>query len=550
MTRIRAHTQWMMTAWIALCLVACGGGRDRRGEFKSPEPDPRLKVVLSHGNNSRPYMPWPEDVAKQVAAALERVGFIVEVRKEEWSSYLQLVQRGEHQMALLGWSADVPDADNFLYVLLDKDNARVGSANNISFYTSEVVHELLVRARQIDDHDERMRLYAEAQQEIAKDVPMVPLVYGAKMHAYRSAFGEIPVEPVTHPVLRRVTSPRDGTLVYLRGNDSVALDPGDVTDGESSKVIEQIFDQLTRFKPGSTEIEPSLATSWSSNEDRTVWNFQIRAGVTFHDGTALDGAAVVTAFERQRDESHPYHFDDGSWAYWKDLFKFVAKVEVGSHPMEVVFRCSEPAPPFFLQMLAAFNTSIPSPAALEKHGKAFRRHPVGTGPFAFSAWKSGVEIALERNAAYWDGAPALAGVRFLVSENANVRSQRLLVAEQADLIDNIDPQTLPELEASGDVRIARIPGLSVCYLSMNNAKPPFDNPLVRRAVAKALDKARIVKMAYKGVAKIATTPVPPTVAGHDNRVPPGGGDPAGAVELLREAGYLGAKSTDHTETSK
>ena len=270
---------------LALPLVGCGedGGK-------------HLKVVLQHGNNSRPYMPWPVDVAKQVAASLEEIGFEVEVRPEEWSSYLEAVQNGRHQMALLGWSADVPDADNFLYVLLDKDNARLGSANNISFYTSEEVHELLIKARRTDDAPERERLYAKAQQLILRDAPMVPLVYGEKMIAFRTPFGQIGVEPVNHPQLRSVPSPKDGTLVYLRGADSVKLDPGDSTDGESSKVIEQVYDTLLRFKPGSIEVEPSLAASWEHDEARTLWTFHIRDGVRFHDGTPCDGAAVVNAF--------------------------------------------------------------------------------------------------------------------------------------------------------------------------------------------------------------------------------------------------------------
>ena len=528
-----------IAAALLVLLAACGDRKPRATRFQAPEPDPRLTVTLMHGNNSRPYMPWPEDVAKQVAAALERVGFVVEVRKAEWNTYLQDVQNGRHQMALLGWSADIADADNFLYVLLDKDNARVGSANNISFYTSEEVHERLTKAREINDTQERMRLYSEAQAIIAKEAPMVPIVYGEKMHAHRAIFGQIPVEPVTHPVLRRVTKPKDHVLVYLRGNDSVGLDPGDITDGESSKVVEQIFDQLLRFKPGTWELEPALATSWSHNEAHTEWTFKIRAGVTFHDGTALDGAAVAGAFERQRDPEHPHHFDDGTYAYWKDLFKFVERVAVGADPMEVVFHCNKPTPPFFLAMLAAFNTSIPSPASLDKYGKDFRRHPVGTGPFVFERWKSGVEIALKRNDAYWDGAPALGGVRFLVSETPTVRSQRLIAAEEADFIDNLDLQTLPRLEEDPEIQVVRIPGLNVCYLSMNNTMPPFDNPLVRQAVAKAIDKERIFKMAYKGIGEVATTPVPPRLPGHDASIPSGDNDPAGAVALLKQAGYLG-----------
>lgn len=404
-----------------------------------------LHVVLSHGNNSRPYMPLPEEVAKQIAGDLEEAGFAVEIRKEEWPNYLKMVQNGRHQMGLLGWSADYADADNFLFVLLDKSNARLGSANNISFYTSEEVHERLAKARSTYDTEERARLYREAQEIIFRDVPMVPLVYTEKMIAHRAEFEPLEVEPVTHPLLRRVLTPRDARLVFVRGQDSVKLDPAAITDGESSKVVEQIFDTLVRFKPESSEIEPALATSWSRNEDGTVWTFEIRPGVTFHDGTPLDAAAVVTAFERQRDEHHPYHFPEHQYAYWLDLFSFVERVEPGAKPLEVVFRCSEPVPPFFLQLLATFAMGIPSPAALEKWGADFATHPVGTGPFRFVKWDPDAEIVLERNDDYWDGAPALKQVVFEPSENATVRTERLLEG-QADLIDNLDPLSLDRLQ--------------------------------------------------------------------------------------------------------
>ncbi|MCA9317649.1 MAG: hypothetical protein KDB73_19350 [Planctomycetes bacterium] len=525
---------------LALPLAGCGedGGTSGGGKH--------LKVVLQHGNNSRPYMPWPVDVAKQVAASLEEIGFEVEVRPEEWSSYLEAVQNGRHQMALLGWSADVPDADNFLYVLLDKDNARLGSANNISFYTSEEVHELLIKARRTDDAPERERLYAKAQQLILRDAPMVPLVYGEKMIAFRTPFGQIGVEPVNHPQLRSVPSPKDGTLVYLRGADSVKLDPGDSTDGESSKVIEQVYDTLLRFKPGSIEVEPSLAASWDHDEARTLWTFHIRDGVRFHDGTPCDGAAVVNAFERQRDPTHPHHYDDAEFAYWKDLFGFVERVEPGEGPLDVVFRLTEPAPPFFLAMLAAFNTSIPSPANLDQGPQAARRSPVGTGPFRFTSWDPGVEIRLERNDDWWGGKPALETVRFLVSADPTVRSRRLLSAEQADLIDNIAPQTLDPLEAASDIVVVREPGLNMAYLAMNTTKAPFDDVRVRQAVQLAIDKTRIVRAAYQGVAQEATSPVPPTVFGHnaalqpvaDHSTPEGHAKAiAAAKKLLREAGY-------------
>ena len=527
---------------LLLRATGCGGDDGNGAGAKGPAPaggdgKPLPRIVLSYGNNSRPYMPSPSSVATQIALFLRDVGFEVDLQKEEWASYLSLVKNGQHQMALLGWSADYPDADNFLYVLLDKDNARVGSANNISFYRDEQVHEWLKRARVSHDEAERLDLYHKAQAKIFDDCPMIPLVYTEKAIAYRKGFGPLSVEPVTHPVLRLVTEPKDGTLVYLRGQDSVRLDPGDVSDGESSKVIEQVFDQLLRFKQGTTEVEPSLATSWTHSEDFQTWTFRIRAGVTFHDGTPLDGAAVVNAFERQRAGDHPQHFIDGSWEFWQGLFGFVSKVQLGDDPMSVVFRLSQPAPPFFLAQLAQFSASIPSPTALDKLGTDFRRQPVGTGPFKLVSWDSDVAITLERNEDYWDGAPALKQVIFRISENASVRSRRLRDNQQADLIDNIDPETIPGLEEDKNIEVARMPGINVGYLALNMMKPPFDDKRVRQAVAFALNKERIVQLSYRGLARAATTPVPPTLKAHDKSIQDRVRDTAQAKALLRKAGY-------------
>ena len=83
-----------------------------------------------------------------------------------------------------------------------------------------------------------------------------------------------------------------GTLVFAGAADPVLLDGALVSDGESLRVVTQIFETLVALKPGTTEPEPGLAESWSANDDGTVWTFKIREGVKFHDGTDLDAEAV------------------------------------------------------------------------------------------------------------------------------------------------------------------------------------------------------------------------------------------------------------------
>jgi len=97
---------------------------------------------------------------------------------------------------------------------------------------------------------------------------------------------------------------QQATLVFAKGGDAVELDPADVTDGESVTVMNNIFEGLVRYKPGTTEVEPWLATSWDVSSDGLVWTFHLREGIKFHDGTPFNADAV---FSRLKDQSDPNH---------------------------------------------------------------------------------------------------------------------------------------------------------------------------------------------------------------------------------------------------
>jgi len=133
-------------------------------------------TTLWFGTSQRTYLPKPESVAIHIREDLKRVGIRIELRKLEWTAYLNAVQSGEHDMCLLGWMADIFDPDNFLYVLLDKENAVEGMANNVSFYQGERVHKLLLRAQRSYDWTLRERLYHEVQEILFEEVPTLPLV--------------------------------------------------------------------------------------------------------------------------------------------------------------------------------------------------------------------------------------------------------------------------------------------------------------------------------------------------------------------------------------
>ncbi len=133
----------------------------------------------------RPYMPEPDKIARAVKANLAAVGINAQIVTHDWRTYLAETSAGKHDMCLSGAVAGNGDPYNFLYVLLDKDNAVKPQAENIAFFRHEGLHELLVKAQQLTEKAERARLYYTAQEIIHEQAPWVPLAYTRQVIAHR-----------------------------------------------------------------------------------------------------------------------------------------------------------------------------------------------------------------------------------------------------------------------------------------------------------------------------------------------------------------------------
>ncbi len=170
-------------------------------------PDNPLRTELWAMPVPRPYMPQPERIGVAIQNYLREVGIEAEIVTYEWGTYLEKTGMGEHTMALLGWTGDNGDPDNFLYVLLDKDNAVTPDAGNIAFYVNDEVHDLLIRARQTTDQAERTRLYEEAQVKIMEDAPWVPLMHTRVPIAVRKGITGYVPNPTGSESLAKVSLP-------------------------------------------------------------------------------------------------------------------------------------------------------------------------------------------------------------------------------------------------------------------------------------------------------------------------------------------------------
>ena len=330
------------------------------------------------------------------------------------------------------------------------------------------------------------------------------------------------------------------TLVWGRGGDSVSLDPANVTDGESLKVTHQIFDTLVEFKEGSTEVEPWLATDWEVSDDGKVWTFQLRQGVTFHDGTPFNAEAVVFNFERWMNTDNPYRHEGENFEYYAYMFggfdeqSIIAKVEAVDE-YTVRFTLREPLASF-LQNLAMPCFAIASPEAIKKYGADFGRHPVGTGPYRFVEWIPDQQITLEAYDQWW-GEPK-PKVRRIVYRAIKDNSARLaeLMAGTIDVMEDPNPADLATVDTS-QFEILYREANNVGYLALNNDKEPFDDVRVRRAIAHAINKQEIVEAFWGELGQVAKNPLPPAMWGYNDAIQDYEYDPEKAKQLLAEAGY-------------
>jgi peptide/nickel transport system substrate-binding protein len=335
----------------------------------------------------------------------------------------------------------------------------------------------------------------------------------------------------------RAQTPPD-VLIVGQIAEPKALDPAAVTAVNDFRILMNVYDGLVRYRDGTLEVEPALATGWKISADGTEYTFTLREGVKFHDGSDFDAEAVKFNFDRMLNEGHPYH-DTGPFPL-AFFFSAVESTEV-IDDLTVKFTLNAPYAPF-LSNLAYPTGLIVSPAAVAQHGPEFARNPSGTGAFSFAEWRSNEAVVIEANAAYWDGAPELDAVVFRPITDANTRTAEML-AGGIDLMVEVPPVALSEFRGA-QYTVHEQAGPHVWFLILNAKEGPFADKRVRQAANYAVNKEALVNEVLEGTAEVAAGPTPPAFAwAHNPDLAPYPYDPDKARALIAEAGAEGAELT-------
>ncbi len=343
------------------------------------------------------------------------------------------------------------------------------------------------------------------------------------------------------------------TLVFGASGFPSSLEGVDSQDGNSLVVSSQITERLVDFAPGTTDLIPALATSWSANADATVWTFELRQGVKFHDGTPFNAEAVKFNLDRWNDPNDPNSGRDQGKTFvpWGWVFggpigegNVLESVKVtDEYTAELTLTQPTPfLPAFFAAIYFQFN----SPTAVKANGVNYGTPSVGsvgTGPFKFVEWVEGERVVLERNDDYWGEKAKVDRVIFRGIEQPTARLAELQ-AGSIDIAVLLTSDDLPTVEKDPNLKVAIAEtGLNIGYIAINQMNKPLDNVLVRRAVAYAIDRDAIVDAFYAGLGVTAQDHLPPVLFGHGEPWPYEY-NPERAKELLAEAGFPNGFTTE------
>ncbi len=339
------------------------------------------------------------------------------------------------------------------------------------------------------------------------------------------------------------------TLVYCSEASPAGFDPSQYTSGtDFDASAETVFNRLTQFKRGGTEVEPGLATSWEVSKDGLTYTFHLRDGVKFHttdyftptrDFNADD---VLFTFNRLLDANSPFRKAYPSESpYFTDMglnttIKNVEKLD--NHTVQFNLNNVDAS---FVQNLAMSFASVQSAeyaAQLLKEGKAeqINQKPVGTGPFVFKRYQKDSQIRYVANKQYWKPEDVkLDNLVFAITPDAAARLQKLKAGE-CQVSGYPRPSDIEIMKQDPNLRVLQQAGFNLGFLAYNVTHPPLDQLKVRQALDMAIDKPAIIKAVYQSAGQLAQNALPPAQWSYDPTIKDAPYDPTKARALLKEAG--------------
>jgi peptide/nickel transport system substrate-binding protein len=292
-----------------------------------------------------------------------------------------------------------------------------------------------------------------------------------------------------------------GQLIYERQAETQVLSPLDVRNGNGDIfAYNLIYGGLVRSDPkGSTAIQPALADKWTISDDGKVYTFHLRDGVKFSNGQPVTAADVKYSLDRFGDPKTNATMSSVAVGYGTSTVV---------NDQTIKFTLKQPVAAF-LYNISIFPAFIVPKDLLQKQGKAFWKHPVGTGPFEVKEFVSGSHITFAKNPNYWEtGKPYLNTVRFNFAADSN---SRILAVRggSAQIMDGVPFSQITTLQADKKIVVqsAKVPLFLGLWL--NHKRKPLADVNVRKAMQLALDRQLMNKSIFRGLGTIPNSVLMP-----------------------------------------
>jgi peptide/nickel transport system substrate-binding protein len=333
------------------------------------------------------------------------------------------------------------------------------------------------------------------------------------------------------------------TLNMGVGSPVSSIDPHYHLLRSNSEVSQMLFDTLLSTD-AQAQLRPGLAESWQAIGEEG-WEFKLREGIRFHDGTPFTADDVAFTLERIPTITGP-------GASFTTHVRPVSRVEVvDARTLRMYTRAPSPLLPVYLSQVPMLGRRLHTGATTADFNSG--RVAIGTGPFRFASYTPGDRLAVTRNEGYWGVKPEWASVNYRMISNDGARTAALLAGD-VDFIDQIPTADLDRLRTDHRFRVAETTSLRVMYITLDAERSPpvpqlaavdggalqrnpLADPRVRQALSLAIDRRMIVDRVMQRAALATGQFMPPGTFSHIDNHPVPAADAEAARRLLTEAGY-------------
>ncbi|NIN65227.1 MAG: hypothetical protein GTO63_11125, partial [Anaerolineae bacterium] len=387
--------------------------------------------------------------------------------------------------------------DNYIQPFLGTEGAQ-----SLGSYYSDPLMDAAIIQERVSFGADRTAAFATIQEKLAEDALYIPLFQGNQHVVYQDDVTGLLLEPVRSFHYDQAAKPGATTLIAGTTDTAVTFDPADSYDYFSIQVIEHMFETLLTYEPGTANLIPGLALEVPTQANGLVsadgleYTYNIRSGVSFHDGAALDAAAVKFSLDRARTIGGDPGF----------LLDIIDSVDV-TGPMQVKITLANRFAAF--NALMAFSVSAmvsPDAYTATDFRPGFDANvPVGTGPYQILAndYVAEQRVTLSRYTGYWGTAGTSEKVRINLISDATALKTQIETGAIHVAFRTLNPDDLLDLQNRAtalnlEVEIGTSPFIR--YIVFNVQTPPFDNPWVRRAIAASIDRDTIVSQVFLDLA--------------------------------------------------